>query len=124
MLDELRKRGVRIAAPMVARDEVLGFLVVGPEPSGQAFRPDDYDLCRTVAAEAATVIMNARMAEELARGREIRAFAEMSSFVIHDIKNCANTLSLVASNAEAHIGNPAPPHLFQTPWENRCGRAG
>jgi len=89
VLDELRKRGVRIAAPMVARDEVLGFLVVGPEPSGQAFRPDDYDLCRTVAAQAATVIMNARMAEDLAHGREIRAFAEMSSFVIHDIKNCA-----------------------------------
>jgi putative PEP-CTERM system histidine kinase len=108
VLDELRKRGVRIVAPMVARDEVLGFLVVGPEPSGQAFRPDDYDLCRTVAAEAATIIMNARMAEDLARGREIRAFAEMSSFVIHDIKNCANTLSLVASNAEAHIGKPKP----------------
>ncbi len=107
LLDELRNRGVRIAAPMVARDEVLGFLVVGPEPSGQAFRPDDYDLCRTVAAQAATVIMNARMAEDLAHGREIRAFAEMSSFVIHDIKNCANTLSLVASNAEAHMGDPA-----------------
>ncbi len=107
LLDELRKRGVRIAAPMVARDEVLGFLVVGREPSGQAFRPDDYDLCRTVAAQAATVIMNARMAEDLAHGREIRAFAEMSSFVVHDIKNCANTLSLVASNAEAHIGDPA-----------------
>jgi hypothetical protein len=107
VLDELRKRGVQIVAPMVARDEVLGFLVVGPEPSGQAFRPDDYDLCRTVAAEAATIIMNARMAEDLAHGREIRAFAEMSSFVIHDIKNCANTLSLVASNAEAHMGDPA-----------------
>ncbi|MFQ5804468.1 MAG: XrtA/PEP-CTERM system histidine kinase PrsK, partial [Candidatus Methylomirabilales bacterium] len=107
LLDELRKRGVRLTTPMVARDEVLGFLVVGPEPLGHAFRPDDYDLCRTVAAQAATIIMNARMAEDLAHSREIRAFAEMSSFVIHDIKNCANTLSLVASNAEAHIDDPA-----------------
>ena len=107
LMDELWKRDVRIAAPMVVRDEVLGLLVVGLGLSGQPFRPDDYDLCRTVAAQAATTIMNARMTEELAHGREIRAFAEMSSFVIHDIKNCAHTLSLVASNAEAHIHNPA-----------------
>ncbi|MFQ5702383.1 MAG: ATP-binding protein, partial [Acidobacteriota bacterium] len=107
VLAELRKRDIRIAAPMVLRDEVLGLIVVGPELSGQPFRPDDYDLCRTVAAQAATVVMNARLAEDLAHGREIRAFAEMASFVIHDIKNCANMLSLVASNAEAHIGNPA-----------------
>ena len=86
LLEELKKKGIRIATPMVVRDEVLGLLVVGPELSGQPFRPDDYDLCRTVAAQAATVIMNARMTEELAHGREIRAFAEMSSFVIADVK--------------------------------------
>ncbi len=107
LLGELRRIGVRIAAPMVLRDEVLGLMVVGPELSGQRLRPDDYDLCRIVAAQAAAVIMNARLAEELAHDREIRAFAEMASFVIHDIKNCANMLSLVASNAEAHIHNPA-----------------
>ena len=107
LVDELRRRGIRIASPMVVRDEVLGLLVVGSELSGQPFRPDDYDLCRTVAAQASTVIMNARMIEELAHGREIRASAEMASFIIHDIKNCANMLSLVASNAEAHIHSPA-----------------
>ncbi len=107
LLEILKKRDVRIAVPMVVQDEVLGLLVVGPELSGQGFRPDDYDLCRTVAAQAATVIMNARMTKELVHGREIRAFAEMSSFIIHDVKNCAHTLSLVASNAEAHIHNPA-----------------
>jgi hypothetical protein len=107
LLEQLKKKDIRLVAPMVVGDEFLGLLVVGPELSGQPFRRDDYDLCRTVAAQAATTIMNARMTEELAHGREIRAFAEMSSFVIHDIKNCAHTLSLVASNAEAHIHNPA-----------------
>ncbi len=61
---------------MVVRDEVLGLLVVGPELSSRPFRPDDYDLCCTVAAQAATAIMNARLAEELVHGREMRAFAE------------------------------------------------
>ncbi len=107
VMDELWCRGLRIAAPLVVHNEFLGLLVVGRELSGQPFRPDDYDLCCTVAAQAATVIMNARTSEELAHGREIRAFAEMSSFIIHDIKNCAHTLSLVASNAEAHMHNPA-----------------
>ena len=107
VVDDMWSSGLRIAAPMVVGDEFLGLLVVGPELSGQPFRPDDYDLCRTVATQAATVIMNARTTEELARGREIRAFAEMSSFLIHDVKNCTHTLSLVASNAEAHMHNPA-----------------
>ena len=107
VMDDMWSRGLRIAAPMVVGDEFLGLLVVGHELSGQPFRPDDYDLCRTVATQAATVIMNARTTEELARGREIRVFAEMSSFIIHDIKNCAHMLSLVASNADAHMHNPA-----------------
>lgn len=110
VMDELWGRGLRIAAPLVVHNEFFGLLVVGPELSGQPFRLDDYDLCRTVAAQAATVIMNARTTEELAQGREIRAFAEMSSFIIHDIKNCAHMLSLVASNAEAHMHNPAFQH--------------
>lgn len=106
LIEALWRIGVRIAVPMVVRDEILGLLVVGSDLSGQPFRPDDYDLCRTVAAQAATVIMNARLAEDHAHSREIRAFAEMASFMIHDIKNCINTLSLVASNAEAHIHRP------------------
>jgi len=106
LLDPLRAMDVRIVAPMVARDQVLGFLIIGAKVSGRPFYPDDYDLCHTVAAQAATVIMNARMVEDLAHGREIRAFADMSSFVIHDIKNCANTLSLIAY-AQSNLHNPA-----------------
>ena len=34
----------RLVAPMVNRNEVIGVALVGPKPSGHAFRPDEVEL--------------------------------------------------------------------------------
>jgi len=47
-----------------------------------------------------------RLSEELAEAREMAAVAKISSFVIHDLKNLASTLSLLLDNAEEYIGEP------------------
>ena len=38
--------------------------------------------------------------------KEIEAFHRMSSFIMHDLKNLTNSLSLVSQNAKHHISNP------------------
>ena len=60
---------------------------------------------KIVARQATLSIVNFRLSEELAETREMAAVAKISSFIIHDLKNHAYTLSLLLENAEAHINN-------------------
>ncbi len=51
-------------------------------------------------------MLNARLAVEASEGRELQAFARISAFVTHDVKNSAGLLSLLAENARQFIGDP------------------
>jgi putative PEP-CTERM system histidine kinase len=101
----LRERALPVLVPVVARDEILGLLAVGL-PVGGPLTTEDEDLLTTAGAQAATVVLNARLSEQLARAREIEAFHKLSSFIVHDLKNAVAMLSLVAENARVHGENP------------------
>ena len=51
-------------------------------------------------------IKNLRLANDLMLAREVEAFGRMSSFIMHDLKNLTNSLSLVSQNAKHNINNP------------------
>lgn len=88
-----------------AKGELAGLLALG-EPRHGSFTLEDEELVTTLATQAAVVILNARLSEQLARAREREAFHRLSTFVLHDLKNCVGALSLVSQNAERHGGNP------------------
>ena len=88
-----------------AKGELVGLLALG-EPRLGRFTLEDEELVAILATQAAVVILNARLSEQLARAREREAFHRLSTFVLHDLKNCVATLSLVSQNAERHGGNP------------------
>ncbi len=93
-------------APLVALDTVVGLLVVGAEESGKPFGVDDRDLLAAVAAQAAAMIVNARLTQDAAEGRELQALARLSAFIAHDLKNSVGMLSLLTENAKRHIAKP------------------
>jgi len=97
---------VGLLVPVAALDNLVGLLVVGPELSGKAFGVDDGDLLAAMAAQAAALILNARLAQEAFEGREIHAVAVLSTFITHDLKNAVSMLSMLAENAKIHIGKP------------------
>jgi putative PEP-CTERM system histidine kinase len=66
----------------------------------------DYVLLRSAAAHAASAISNSRLFEERMRLNEQAAFHRLSTFIMHDLKNSASMLSMVAQNAEKHFHNP------------------
>ena len=111
LADEIARfqdKGFTLLVPLVAKEEVLGLLAVGP-PAGASTSQEDEELLATVAAQGATALLNARLAEQLAQARELEALNRVSSFILHDLKNCVSMLSLVTANAEIVGEDP----LFQ-----------
>ena len=97
--------GFTWVVPLVAKDEVLGLLAMAARP-GAVVTDEDEDLVTTLAAQAATALLNARLAEQLAAARELEALHRVSAFVLHDLKNCASMLAMVSRNAEDHDADP------------------
>jgi len=98
--------GFTWVVPLAAKDEVLGLLAMAMR-QGDAVTDEDEDLVTTLAAQAATALLNARLAEQLAAARELEALHRVSAFVLHDLKNCASMLAMVSRNAEDHDADPA-----------------
>jgi GAF domain-containing protein len=98
--------GSRLLVPLVGNGRVEALVAFGEQLALEELTYEDYDLMKTLAKHAALSIINFKLSEERAETREIAAVAKVSSFVIHDLKNLASTLSLLLDNAEEYIGDP------------------
>ncbi|HBI24375.1 MAG TPA: PEP-CTERM system histidine kinase PrsK [Nitrospiraceae bacterium] len=94
---------------IVGKEELIGFILQGPDISGEPYTIDDFDLLRAIANHAASRLKNIRLTQDILAAKEAETFHQVSSFFIHDLKNLVSTLSLLVQNAEEHISNP----LFQ-----------
>ncbi|NOZ68783.1 MAG: PEP-CTERM system histidine kinase PrsK [Deferribacteres bacterium] len=95
-----------LIVPLLNIDELAGFIVLREGLAGDDYDYEDYDLLKTLAAQSTAAILNAKLSEELAEAREMEAMGKLSSFIVHDLKNAAARLSLIAQNAGEHIDNP------------------
>ncbi|MDP2688859.1 MAG: PEP-CTERM system histidine kinase PrsK [Deltaproteobacteria bacterium] len=98
--------GAKVCAPLRVNGELTGFILLGPDISGGEYASDDMDLLRAVCSQAAVQIKNATLSERLVETREAEVFYRMSSFVLHDLKNFTNSLSMVSENAARNIRDP------------------
>ncbi len=89
-----------LAAPM-------GCVVLARPRAPFALDAEVFDLLRILASEAAIHLAQDRAAASLLRAQELRAYGERFAFVAHDIKNVASQLSLLLTNAETHLADPA-----------------
>jgi putative PEP-CTERM system histidine kinase len=87
-------------------EQFFGIIGVGKEFTGGRYGNDDYDLLTALGTQAATALLAVRMAEELSQRKQVETWSAMSAFVLHDIKNAANMLSLLRQNAPQHLHNP------------------
>ncbi len=97
---------VCLIVPLMHRDKLVGFIVLGEALANVEYNYEDYDLLKTLARQATAAILNAKLSEELIEAKEMEAIGKLSSFVIHDLKNAASMLNMLAQNAEEHIDNP------------------
>lgn len=101
------KGASQYCVPMSCGGRLVGLMIVGDRVSGTPFALEDLDLLKCVGDQAASGLLNLRLAEKLVEAKEFEAFQTMSTFFVHDLKNTASTLSLTLQNLPKHFGDPA-----------------
>jgi putative PEP-CTERM system histidine kinase len=81
-------------------------MTLGDRVKYEPFSFEEIDLLKTIADQTAGNLFNLRLSEDLRKAKEMEAFQTMSTFVVHDLKNLASTLSLTMQNLPIHFDNP------------------
>jgi sigma-B regulation protein RsbU (phosphoserine phosphatase) len=63
-IDKIKRSGIEVIVPMIAKNNVIGFINTGPKLSEKVYSQEDIDLLTTVAGQAAIAIENARLYEK------------------------------------------------------------
>lgn len=61
----LANHGPFLLVPLQTRNELVGYLCLGPKLSGEPFRPEDYALLTTLSGHLAAIVRNAQLVDEL-----------------------------------------------------------
>lgn len=96
----LGNRYAWVVVPLLAGDELTGFVLLAPPRTQMTLDWEVRDLLKTAARQAAAYLAQMQAAEALLEARKFDAFNRMSAFVVHDLKNIVTQLSLMLKNAE------------------------
>lgn len=99
--------GSRLCVPLRSGEQVLGVIVLADRINAAVYTVEELELLRCVADQMTSVLMNHRLAGEVAQARELEAFRTMSLFFVHDLKNAAASLNLMLRNLPVHFNDPA-----------------
>jgi putative PEP-CTERM system histidine kinase len=99
--------GNRWCVPLRAGEQSLGALVLADRVNGAVYTVEQIHLLQCIADQVTSVLLNLRLANEVARSRELEAFRTMSAFFVHDLKNAAASLNLMLKNLPVHFDDPA-----------------
>jgi putative PEP-CTERM system histidine kinase len=89
-----------LVVPLLAGDDLLGFVVLAKPLTPQKLNWEVLDLLKTAGRQAAGYLAQMQATEALLDARKFEAFNRMSAFVVHDLKNIVAQLSLMLKNAE------------------------
>jgi putative PEP-CTERM system histidine kinase len=99
--------GNRWCVPLRSGEQSLGALVLADRVNGAGYTGEQLQLLRCIAGQVTSVLLNLRLANEVARSREMEAFRTMSAFFVHDLKNATTSLNLMLKNLPVHFDDPA-----------------
>jgi putative PEP-CTERM system histidine kinase len=98
--------GNRWCVPLRAGEEIWGALVLADRVNGMVYSAEELQLLQCIADQMTSALLNLRLANEVARSRELEAFRTMSAFFVHDLKNTAASLNLMLKNLPVHFDDP------------------
>ncbi len=104
LLDEPR---AWVVVPLIHYGYLTGVIVLARPDHGRKLDWEDFDLLRVVGQQLATTLSEHANHDALSEAARFDEFHRRIAFVMHDIKNLASQLGLLARNAELHAEKPA-----------------
>jgi putative PEP-CTERM system histidine kinase len=93
--------------PLLHFDRLVGVIVLARPRTPRRLDWEDFDLLRVVGQQLASYLSEQAGQQALMDASRFDDFNRRMAFVMHDIKNLASQLSLLAANAQKHADNPA-----------------
>ncbi len=93
--------------PLIHYERLVGIVVLARPSYARRFDWEDLDLLRIAGQQLASYLAEDASQSALAEAGRFEDFNRRMAFVMHDIKNLASQLSLLARNAELHADKPA-----------------
>lgn len=95
-----------LIVPLYSTDDLLGFVVLCKPLVKRAINWEDRDLLKTAAKQIASYLTVLMTSAKLAEAKQFEVFSRLSAYMVHDLKNIAAELELVAINSKKHANNP------------------
>jgi putative PEP-CTERM system histidine kinase len=95
-----------VGVPLIHQQSVRGIVLLTRPAVARSLDWEDFDLLRVAGRQAASYLAEARGSEALLESRRFEEFHRRFAFVMHDVKNLASQLGLLARNIERHGENP------------------
>ncbi len=102
----LNNRQAWAIVPLIHYQRLLGVVVLARPAIMRRLDWEDFDLLRVVGQQLASYLAEQAGQEALSEAHRFDEFHRRIAFVMHDIKNLASQLSLLARNAEKHADKP------------------
>ena len=96
-----------VCVPLLTGEgRLLGFCTLSKELPDEGYDHDDIGLLRAIAHHVTMLLIQFELVEERSASAKWEAVHRFSAFYLHDLKNLASSLSMVAQNAEQYGNNP------------------
>jgi putative PEP-CTERM system histidine kinase len=92
--------------PLLHYERLLGIVVLARPSHSRTLDWEDFDLLRVIGRQLASYLAEEASQDALGEARRFDEFNRRIAFVMHDIKNLASQLSLLARNSEKHADKP------------------
>lgn len=96
-----------VVVPLLHFQRMIAVAVLHRPPALRALDWEDFDVLRIAGQQAASYLAESQSQQALSEARRFDEFNRRFAFIMHDIKNLASQLSLLARNAERHADKPA-----------------
>ena len=114
---------VRFIVPLPVEQSLYGVCLIGDSLGvTQPLNWEDFDTLKLIGRQCGSYLALVQAKESLHEHEKFAAVAQISAFLVHDIKTISSQLSLLLENAEKHKDNPRFVNDMVTTVENSVQR--
>lgn len=96
-----------LIVPLIQEDVLIAFAILTRSRAPRNLSWEDRDLLKAVGQQLAAYLAQHEASQSLSQARQFQAFNQLSTFLMHDLKNLIAQQSLMVKNAAKHKHNPA-----------------